>query len=142
MDSARKPCDDAHVSTTRLLQLGLLIAGVALGVRAYQVQMTNLPLTTALRSVRRVPFTTVRYEDFVADPGGTVERVVLACEPPSSAGLGGHCVRRRDEARFGPAVPPSLGRARYERARPRSFFAVPDLLSATLAGAVLPAAPG
>ena len=33
-------------------------------------------VTTVLRTVRKVPFTTVRYEDFVADPGGTVERVL------------------------------------------------------------------
>jgi hypothetical protein len=33
-------------------------------------------ITTVLRTVRRVPFTTVRYEDFVADPGRTVREVL------------------------------------------------------------------
>lgn len=33
-------------------------------------------VTSVLRGVRRVPFTTVRYEDFVADPGATVRRVL------------------------------------------------------------------
>jgi hypothetical protein len=33
-------------------------------------------VTSVLRGVRRVPFMTVRYEDFVADPGGTVGRVL------------------------------------------------------------------
>jgi signal transduction histidine kinase len=42
------------MTRTRWLQLGLLIAGVVLGVRAYQVQMANLPLTTELRSAGSV----------------------------------------------------------------------------------------
>jgi hypothetical protein len=33
-------------------------------------------VTTALRRLGGVPFTTVRYEDFVADPGGTVRHVL------------------------------------------------------------------
>jgi hypothetical protein len=33
-------------------------------------------VTSALRAARRVPFTTVRYEDFVSDPRGTVSRVL------------------------------------------------------------------
>jgi hypothetical protein len=43
-------------------------------------------VTTVLRGVGRVPFTTVRYEDFVADPRGTVRRVLEFAGVPVSDG--------------------------------------------------------
>jgi signal transduction histidine kinase len=49
VDSAARPCDDAPMTGTRWLQVGLGLAGLVLGVVAYRVQMDNLP-TTALRS--------------------------------------------------------------------------------------------
>jgi signal transduction histidine kinase len=52
--SAPRPCDDAHVTGMRWIQLALAIAGVVLGVVAYRVQMDNLPLTTAARSAASV----------------------------------------------------------------------------------------
>ena len=50
VDSAREPCDDALMSATRTGQALLGIAGIALGLLAYRVQVDNLPLTTSLRS--------------------------------------------------------------------------------------------
>jgi hypothetical protein len=43
-------------------------------------------ITTGLRAVGRVPFTSVRYEDFVADPRGTVSSVLDFAGLPPSAG--------------------------------------------------------
>ncbi|MFC4783451.1 sulfotransferase family protein [Nocardioides sp. MAHUQ-72] len=42
-------------------------------------------VTGLLRAVGRVPFTTVRYEDFVADPSGTVARVLDFAGLPAGA---------------------------------------------------------
>jgi signal transduction histidine kinase len=52
--SAPRPCDDAHVTNMRVIQIALAIAGILLGVVAYRVQMDNLPLTTAARSAASV----------------------------------------------------------------------------------------
>jgi signal transduction histidine kinase len=54
VDAAAPPCDDELVSTTRVTQTVLAIAGVLLGVLAYTVQMDNLPLTTTARSAASV----------------------------------------------------------------------------------------
>ena len=54
MDAERRPCDDSRMTTTRWLHVGLAVAGVLLGVLAYQVQMDNLPLTTTARSLASV----------------------------------------------------------------------------------------
>jgi signal transduction histidine kinase len=50
VDSAARPCDDARMTGTRWLQVALGLAGFALGVLAYRVQIDNLPNTTTLRS--------------------------------------------------------------------------------------------
>ena len=54
VDSAPEPCDDAHVTSTRVFQVALAFGGLALGVVAYQVQMDNIPTTTTLRSMGSV----------------------------------------------------------------------------------------
>jgi signal transduction histidine kinase len=54
VDSALGPCDDAHVTSTRWIQIALAAAGAVLGVVAYRVQMDNLPTTTVLRSAGSV----------------------------------------------------------------------------------------
>ena len=50
MDSAARPCDDARMTRTRWIQVALALAGAALGVLAYRIQIDNLPNTTVLRS--------------------------------------------------------------------------------------------
>ncbi len=52
MDSAARPCDDAHVPANRLVQIALAAAGIVLGVLAYRAQVDNLPdpLTTPARA--------------------------------------------------------------------------------------------
>jgi hypothetical protein len=47
-------------------------------------------VTTVLRATRRAPFTTVRYEDFVADPRGTVARVLAFAGVAATTGDLGH----------------------------------------------------
>ena len=54
VDSAPGPCDDAHVTRTRWIQATLAVAGLALGVVAYRVQMDNVPTTTVVRSAGSV----------------------------------------------------------------------------------------
>src|SRR5574337_1011915 len=50
VDSAPRACDDACMTGIRVVQLALVLAGITLGVLAYQVQMDNVPTTTTLRS--------------------------------------------------------------------------------------------
>ncbi len=50
VDLEAGPCDDARMTSTRWLQVALAAAGVALGVLAYEVQMSNVVATTSPRS--------------------------------------------------------------------------------------------
>ena len=52
VDSPSRPCDDAHMSRKRILQVLLAAAGIVLGVLAYQVQIDSLGrFTTPGRSL-------------------------------------------------------------------------------------------
>lgn len=50
VDSEPRECDDWRMTGTRVVQVLLALAGIALGVVAYRVQVENIPTTTSLRS--------------------------------------------------------------------------------------------